>query len=72
MEINAHLLIPKQLLQVLQNLCAPLNCCADKIGMQQEAVFIFEGKSYCEQCIKKIAEEPVVELDLEKNNNDAQ
>jgi len=55
MEINAHILIPQQLIQVLGNLMSPLMCCSSKRGIEQAAVFIYENKSYCEDCIKKLS-----------------
>ena len=56
-EVNAHVFVPQQLLQLLTNLMSPLMCCPGKRGINQERVFFMDNKTYCEDCFKKVAEE---------------
>lgn len=55
-EIQAHVLIPQQLLQVLHNLMNPLMCCSVKRGINEAAVYIYEEKTYCVDCLKKLTD----------------
>jgi hypothetical protein len=68
MEINAHMIVPANLLQVMSHLLGPLNCCADKVGIKEAAVYVYDNKSYCLDCLQKLAneleankEEPTIE-----------
>lgn len=56
-EVNAHVFVPQQLLQLVTNLMSPLMCCPDKRGIEQKLVYFMENKTYCEDCFKKAAEE---------------
>lgn len=57
MEINAHMIVPANLIQILNHLTGPLNCCTDKIGLKEAQVYIYENKSYCLECLQKRANE---------------
>lgn len=57
MEINAFVIVPQQIVEILRNLMQPLYCCPNKKGLEMESVYIYDQKGYCEPCLKKVADE---------------
>ena len=56
MEINAHVIAPQELIATLYHLMNPLMCCPTKRGIEQKAVYVYEQKTYCAECLQKFAE----------------
>jgi hypothetical protein len=54
--IKVSAIVPQQIANIMGHLMGPINCCAEKLGYQQPLVYIYDNKSYCEDCIKKAAE----------------
>jgi hypothetical protein len=54
--LKVSAIVPQQIANLMAHLMGPVNCCADKIGWHQPMIYVHDNKSYCEDCIKKVAE----------------
>lgn len=55
-EIESHILIPRQLLEVLHTIMGNLPCCNAKRGILEEAIYIYEQKPHCIDCLQKVVD----------------